>query len=136
MKQERGYIYHLQYHMAWTCYQQLRLLEGFEKEAKDILIKKCKDNDVEVVSADIRPDSVYLIVNCKPKHVIPDLLKALKGTSARHLMAKGLNCENAKGVWDGTNILSNDAEVQEELERYIQEQRSRRKKRRKSDYEE
>ena len=130
MKQERGYIYHLQYHMAWSCYHQLNLLEGFEDEAEWILTKRCEENDIEVVSVDIRSDSVYLIVNCKPKHVIPDLLKALKGTSARHLIAKGLNCKNVKGIWDGTNILSNDGEVQEELERYIQEQRTRREKRR------
>jgi len=44
-------------------------------------------------------DYVYLLIDCKPQHYIPNVVKALKGVSARLLFKK--HPELKKRLWGG-----------------------------------
>ena len=48
----------------------------------------------------VRKLAIHLLVNCSPQHYIPDMIKALKGVSARLLM-KEFGEELKRKLWGG-----------------------------------
>ena len=52
----------------------------------EILNKIAKDNGFKIVTTNSDLDHIHLLIECTPQHFIPDILKALKGVSARILM--------------------------------------------------
>ena len=108
--------------MAWSCYKQQDLLEATSIELlRECFEDICRSKEVKILSANIVSNYVYLVLDCKPKHIIPDLLKSLKGASARYLIKNDTHIStNAKdGVWDGMNIIGTDESVLEEVQKYI-----------------
>lgn len=44
-----------------------------------------KDNEFSIVQMETDEDHIHLLIECSPQHYIPDIVKALKGVSARIL---------------------------------------------------
>ena len=85
----RGYIYSLQYHVVWCVkYRRKIITEQIEKSLFEILTKIAKDNNFSILEYNTDKDHVHLLIDCSPQNYIPDMLKALKGVSARLLMKK------------------------------------------------
>ena len=85
----RGYVYSIQYHIVWCVkYRRKILTSKIEKELIEILNKIAKDNKFEILECNGDLDHIHLLINCSPQHYIPDMIKALKGVSARLLMKK------------------------------------------------
>lgn len=83
----RGYVYSLQYHIVWCVkYRHKVLTEKIETKLKEILFKIAEDNNFKIILMNGDLDHIHLLVECMPQHYIPDMLKALKGVSARLLM--------------------------------------------------
>lgn len=83
----RGYVYSLQYHIVWCVkYRRKVLTPGIEVRLKEILEKIAADNGFQICAMNTDKDHVHLLVQCSPQHYIPNILKALKGVSARLLM--------------------------------------------------
>ena len=97
----RGYIYSLQYHVVWCVkYRRKIITEQIEKSLFEILTKIAKDNNFSILEYNTDKDHVHLLIDCSPQNYIPDMLKALKGVSARLLMKKYGN-ELRKQLWGG-----------------------------------
>ena len=71
-----------------------------ENRLLEILHKISQDNGFSIVEANTDYDHVHLLIDCSPQHYIPDILKALKGVSARMLM-KEYGDELRKQLWGG-----------------------------------
>src|SRR5574344_2178787 len=85
----RGYVYSIQYHIVWCVkYRRKVLTSDIEKDFYNILYKIAEDNNFEILECNGEADHVHLLINCTPQNYIPDMLKALKGVSARLLMKK------------------------------------------------
>ena len=75
-------------------------------------------------------DHVHLLIECSPQHYIPDMLKALKGVSARLLM-KEFGVVLKKKLWGGhlwspsyfVATVSENTESQ--IREYIQNQKTK-----------
>lgn len=85
----RGYVYSIQYHLVWCVkYRRKILTIEIEKDLIEILNKIARDNNFEILEYNGDLDHIHLLINCSPQHYIPDMIKALKGVSARLLMKK------------------------------------------------
>ena len=83
----RGYVYSLQYHIVWCVkYRRKILTPDVEVSLMAIIYKIAKDNDFEILEANTDKDHIHLLISCSPQHYIPNIMKALKGVSARLLM--------------------------------------------------
>lgn len=100
VKKGRGYIYSIQYHVVWcTKYRQKVLLGEVDVSLKEILSKIAEDNDFEIVEMATAVDHIHLLIDCSPQHQIPNILKALKGASARLLFQR--HPELKANLWGG-----------------------------------
>lgn len=125
----RGYVYSLQYHIVWCVkYRKKIITEEVENELYTILKKVAKDNGFEILEFNTDKDHVRLLVNCTPQNFIPDMIKALKGVSAR-LLRKRFRTEFekelwGKSVWNPSYFVATVSEnTESQIRRYIQEQK-------------
>ena len=95
----RGYVYSIQYHIVWCVkYRKKILTPKIENKLIEILNKIANDNNFQILECNGDLDHIHLLVNCSPQHYIPDMIKALKGVSAR-LLVKEYGNELKKQLW-------------------------------------
>ena len=83
----RGYVYSIQYHIVWCVkYRHKVLTDEIEKSLIEILNKIATDNEFRILECNGDKDHIHLLIDCSPQHYVPDMIKALKGVSARLLM--------------------------------------------------
>ncbi len=125
----RGYVYTIQYHIVWCVkYRHKVLTPNIEKSLKEILDTIAKDNGFQIIEYNCNLDHIHLLINCSPQHYIPDMMKALKGVSARLLMKKyGEDLRNKLyngHLWNPSYFVATVSEnTEEQIRRYIQSQK-------------
>lgn len=101
IKAGRGYVYSIQYHVVWCVkYRKKVLTQQIENSLVTILNKIASDNNFTILECNGDLDHIHLLIDCSPQHYIPDMIKALKGVSARLLM-KMYGDELKKQLWGG-----------------------------------
>jgi putative transposase len=125
----RGYVYSIQYHVVWCVKYRHKILFGaVEDSLKLILLKVALDNGFEITEYNTDKDHVHLLLNCKPQHYIPDMIKALKGASGRQLMKKHGDILKSKlwggHVWNPSYFVATVSEnTEEQVRNYIKSQK-------------
>ena len=126
----RGYVYSIQYHIVWCVkYRHKVLTPKIEKRLYEILNKIAEDNSFQILECNSDLDHIHLLINCSPQHYIPDMIKALKGVSARLLM-KEYEEELKKKLWGGHLwnpsyfVATVSENIEEQIRKYIQNQKS------------
>lgn len=125
----RGYVYSIQYHIVWCVKYRHRIItDDIKNSLIKILNKIATDNMFEILECNIDKDHIHLLINCSPQHYIPDMIKALKGVSARLLM-KEYGEELKKKLWDGHLwnpsyfIATVSENIEEQIRKYTQNQK-------------
>ena len=125
----RGYVYSIQYHIVWCVkYRHKIITEQIENRLIEILNKIADDNGFQILECNIDKDHIHLLVNCSPQHYIPDMIKALKGVSARLLM-KEFGEELKRKLWGGHLwnpsyfVATVSENTEEQIRKYIQNQK-------------
>ena len=104
---ERGYVYNTHYHLIWVtkyrrqCFTTPELVE----EMKSILNHVAELSDVNVQEMEVMPDHIHILCSFKPKYSITDIVKNLKGSSARLFLAN--HPEIRKNQFWGNKLWSN-----------------------------
>ena len=126
----RGYVYSIQYHIVWCVkYRHKVLTPKIEKRLYEILNKIAEDNSFQILECNGDLDHIHLLINCSPQHYIPDMIKALKGVSARLLM-KEYGDDLKKKLWGGHLwnpsyfVATVSENIEEQIRKYIQNQKS------------
>ena len=98
----RGYVYNIHYHLIWvTKYRRpCFTTEELVQEMKDILRYLAEIADVEIEEMEVMPEHVHLLVSFKPKYSVTDIVKNLKGSSARIFFDKHPEIKQNK-LWGG-----------------------------------
>jgi len=97
----RGYVYTIQYHIVWCVKYRHEILTGrVERSLRNILYSIAEDNGFRIEEFNCDKDHVHLLLDCKPQHYIPNIIKALKGVSGRLLM-KEFGGELKQKLWSG-----------------------------------
>ena len=127
----RGYVYSLQFHVVWCVkYRRSILTNDIVKSLGKMLFKIASDNGFSITEYNTGLDHVHLLIDCKPQHYIPDMVKALKGVSARLLM-KEFGSDLRSKLWGGhlwnpsyfiTTVSEN---TEEQIWAYIKTQREK-----------
>ena len=109
---ERNYVYNFHFHLIWvTKYRQKAFTTPeLVDEMKDILMHIASLNDVEIETMEVMPDHIHMLISFKPKYAPTDIVKALKGGSARLSQCKKRNHMSNMQRRSGritTNIKSN-----------------------------
>lgn len=131
VKHGRGYVYALQYHIVWCVKYRHNLIQNqVEEKLVAIVNKIAKDNNFEILEVNSDLNHVHLLISCSPQHYIPDVVKALKGISAR-LLLKDINLNLEQYLWRGhlwnpsyfVATVSENTETQ--IREYIQNQKDK-----------
>lgn len=79
-------MYSLQYHVVWcTKYRKAVLTGGIDTELKAYLHQLAEEYDFRILAEEVMPDHVHLLLDCKPQFFPSDMVKILKGNTARWL---------------------------------------------------
>ena len=85
-KSNRNVYYSCKYHVVWCPkYRRKVLMEGVAEQLATIIHEVCQEHEAEVLSLDIQPDHVHLLVECDPLFGIHRLVRYIKGRSSRYL---------------------------------------------------
>lgn len=126
----RGYVYSIQYHIVWCVkYRRKILTDKIEQRLVDILHKIAAENGfvIQEINGDL--DHIHLLIECSPQHYIPDMIKALKGVSARLLFKQ--YPELKKQLWGGHLwnpsyfVATVSEHTEEQIRNYIHSQKER-----------
>jgi putative transposase len=127
MNYGRGYVYNIQYHLVWCVkYRRKILTETIKRYLIELLNKIAYDNNFKIVMVNGDLDNIHLLIECTPQHYIPDMMKALKGVSARLLLKQYPSLkEKLLGghMWNPSYFISTVSETSEEqIDLYIASQ--------------
>lgn len=125
----RGYVYSIQYHIVWCVkYRHKIITDQIENKLIEILNKIADDNGFQILECNTDKDHIHLLISCSPQHYIPDMIKALKGVSARLLMkefGEELKKKLCGGhLWNPSYFVATVSEnTEEQIIKYIQNQK-------------
>lgn len=124
----RGYAYSIQYHIVWcTKYNQKILIGQIKNRLIEILEHISVDNKFSILNIHIEPYYIYMFINCSPQHYIPNIMKGIKGVSARLLMKEfrdNLRKDlSDKHLWNSSYFVATTSEnTKKQIKQYIQNQ--------------
>lgn len=85
-KSNRNVYYSCKYHVVWCPkYRRKVLTEEIAHRLQSILREACQEHQAEIVSLEVMPDHVHVLVECDPQFGIHRLVRLLKGRSSRFL---------------------------------------------------
>lgn len=127
----RGYVYSLQYHIVWCVkYRRKIITSTVEKSLLSIINKIADDNNFKIIEMNTDMDHIHLLIDCSPQHYIPNVMKALKGVSARLLMKQygdSLRHQLYAGhLWNPSYFIATVSEnIEEQIKEYIHKQKEK-----------
>ncbi len=126
----RGYVYSIQYHIVWCVKYRYKVLIGaIEKRLKEMLYQIAENKGFTIVTMECDKNHIHLLVDCSPQHFIPDMLKSMKGTTARLLFKEfpQLKSELWEGhLWNPSYFVATVSEnTREQIEQYINSQKQK-----------
>ncbi len=85
-KSNRNVYYSCKYHVVWCPkYRRKVLVEQVKERLKQIIGEVCQQHQADVLSLEIMPDHVHLLVEVDPQFGIHRLVRLIKGRSSRLL---------------------------------------------------
>ncbi len=92
MKQQRSAshsVYNLQVHLVWSTKYRYQVLTGdVQLRCRELLRQTCNVLDVQILKGVVSKDHIHLHVSYPPSLSMSDLVKRLKGRSAKLLLAE------------------------------------------------
>lgn len=125
----RGYVYSIEYHIVWCVKYRHKILTSEIEEKLLVILKNiASDNGFEIIEINTDLDYVHLLISCSPQHYIPNMIKALKGVSARLLMKEYGDTLKRKlcggHLWNPSYFIATVSEnTESQIKEYIQNQK-------------
>ena len=120
-------VHQLHVHLVWSTKYRYSVLQGeIQLRCRDLIRQVCDTMDVRILKGVVSKDHVHLHLSYPPKVSISDLLKRLKGRSARMMLDEFSELKRrywgqhlwgiGYGAWSTGNIT--DKMVQEYLDHH------------------
>ena len=126
----RGYVYAIEYHIVWCVKYRRKVIDDrVEKRLAVILNEYAADNGFSIVEYNTDLDHVHLLVAASPQVYIPNIMKGMKGVSAR-LLFKSFPYLKKKlyggHLWNPSYFIATVSEnTESQIKDYIQSQKER-----------
>lgn len=124
----RGYVYAIEYHIVWCVkYRKKILTASLEKRLRVILDEYAAEHGFTIEEFNTDLDHVHLLIAASPQVYIPDIMKGMKGVSAR-LMFKSFPYLQKKlwggHLWNPSYFIATVSDhTEDQIRRYIQDQK-------------
>lgn len=93
-------VYQLHVYIVWSTKYRFHVLQGeVQLRCRDLIRQTCDSLDVRILKGVVSKDHVHLHLSYRPKLSVSDLVKRLKGRSARRLMEEFVALR--KRYWGG-----------------------------------
>ena len=93
-------VHQLHVHLVWSTKYRYEVLKGdIQVRCKDLLRQTCDSLDIQILKGVVSKDHIHLHVSYPPKLSISDILRRLKGRSAKILLVE--YSESKKRYWGG-----------------------------------
>ena len=126
----RGYVYSLQYHIVWcTKYRRCVLKDGIDEDCESLLKDLAEEYHFRILAMEVMPDHIHLLVDVRPQFYIPDMLRILKGGTARKLFE--MHPQMKKQLWGGHLwnpsycVVTVSDRSRKQIEEYIENQKEK-----------
>ena len=121
-------VYGIEYHIVWcTKYRREVLTPPVEKRLHEILLNFAKNNDFKIISMNGEEDHIHLLISATPNTSIPNILKGMKGLTAKMLIREFPEIkEKLYGghMWSPSYFVSTVSEnTESNIKRYIDSQK-------------
>jgi putative transposase len=123
------YVYNFHFHLIWTTKYRHKTFVTPElvNDMKDILQRIADLNEIVIETMEVMPDHVHMLLNFKPKMAPTNVVKALKGGSARLFFEQHPEIKRDKfwggHLWTRSYYMSTLGDMSKEVvERYINAQ--------------
>lgn len=103
VKLEKGNstTYNINYHIVFCPkYRKAVLFKEIESQLKLIFESVCATQEWKIIELQIMPDHIHLFISAHPKHSPMEIVKQLKGVSARIIFLKNPKFKQ-KEFWGG-----------------------------------
>lgn len=128
---ERNYVYNFHFHLIWVTKYRNAVFTTSQlvTDMKTILQRIAKLNEVTIERMEVMPDHVHMLISFKPKYAPTNIVKALKGASARMFFEKHPEIKQQKfwggHLWSHSYYMSTLGNMSKEVvERYIENQQT------------
>ncbi len=96
----RTCVYNIGYHIVWSTKYRKKVLEGkIESRLKILFQEIANEFEFEIKEMEVMPDHCHVFVSCHPKKAPSNIVKCLKGITARKLFLEFPSIK--KNLWDG-----------------------------------
>ena len=113
-------VHQLHVHIGWSTKYRFGVLKGeIQIRCRDLLRQSCDSLDVQILKGVVSKDHVHLHLSYAPKISISDIVKRLKGRSARILLEEF--GELSKRYWGGHFYLEHHKDGPNSDENFILE---------------
>lgn len=120
-------IHQLHVHIVWSTKYRYEVLRGdVQSRCRELIRQTCDTLDVQILKGVVSKDHIHLHISYPPKLSVSDMLKRLKGRSAKMLLEEYSELRKrywgghlwgiGYGVWSTGNIT--DEMIQEYLEHH------------------
>src|SRR5713226_505452 len=127
-KSNRNVYYSCKYHIVWCPkYRRKVLVEGVAERLIEIIREVCQEHQAEVLSLEVMPDHLHLLVECDPQFGIHRLVRSIKGTSSRYLRQEFPQLKRRlPSLWTNSYFVATVGGVTlETLKRYVEGQKGK-----------
>ena len=126
LQKDEHRVHLITYHLIWCPRRRKPVLTGKVKERLQCLLEqKCEEKGWVILTLAILPDHLHLFVRVWPSDSASDVVKELKGMSARYLKQEFLSVfSKLPSVWTRSYFASTAGAVSAEtIQKYIDAQK-------------
>ncbi|MEH7087042.1 IS200/IS605 family transposase [Neobacillus drentensis] len=114
--------------MVWCVkYRHKVLTKEIEPRLKEILLQISEQYCFTISEMEGDQDYIHLLIECSPQHTIPNMVKVLKGISARLLFKEFPQLKKklwGGHLWNPSYFVATVSEhTEEQIRKYIQDQK-------------
>lgn len=124
---KKGIVYKNQYHIIWCPkYRRPVLTDGVDMRLKEILHEVASEMEVTIKALEIMPDHVHLFIDLDPRLGVHNVIKTMKGRSARILRSEFPQLKTRlPNLWTRSYFLCTVGHVNEgTVKKYIEDQKT------------
>ncbi len=93
-------VHQLHVHLVWSTKYRYSVLQGdIQRRCRDLIRQTCDTLDVQILKGVVSKDHIHLHLSYPPKQSISEIIKRLKGRSAKILLLE--YTELKKRYWGG-----------------------------------
>ena len=93
-------VHQLHVHLVWSTKYRYGVLQGdIQRRCRDLIRQTCDSMDIQILKGVVSKDHIHLHLSYPPKQSISEIIKRLKGRSAKILLLE--YTELKKRYWGG-----------------------------------